>query len=225
MTCEELDELLAAFALSALGSEESDVVRKHLASCRRHDKGLAANLQVVDRLPMLADEREPSPLLRVRVLDAIAAGGRAPTAPSKVAYKAPRIARRQFVPYLVAAALFLGLMGMLGWNLVLQLGRGTNSQTMTATLTGSGGSGELVYSSDHHLGVLRLELPALPAGRAYQAWQIHSTGPVSLGLVSAGEPSAFVADLSNASAVAVTEEPAGGSRQPTSDPVLIAQIQ
>lgn len=63
-----------------------------------------------------------------------------------------------------------------------------------------------------------------PAGRAYQAWGIFEDGPLSLGVVWATGAIAFRADLTDASAVAITEEPAGGSPQPTSDPLVVAEL-
>ena len=224
MTCEQLDELLAAFAHSALGPEESDAVQEHLDSCHRHDDALATYRRVIERLPALADEREPSFGLRARVLDEIEADVKAPAAAPRPPSRSISLVRRPFVAYLAAAALFLGTLGMLAWNLTLQLAGESSSQTITAALSGRGGTGEMVYSSAQHLGVLKLDLPGLPSDRAYQAWQIVPNGPVSLGIVSADQPSAFAADLSSASAVAVTEEPLGGSPQPTTAPILIAQI-
>lgn len=72
------------------------------------------------------------------------------------------------------------------------------------------------------------DLPPAPEGRTYQLWGIPpGESPVSLGLFE-GDPDreALVtvnvpADLEMAVS-AVTEEPAGGSPQPTSEPFLVA---
>ncbi len=229
MNCEQFDELLAAYALSALSPDEAEQARSHLVECRRHDQTLAELRAVADRLPLVADEREPPAELRSRLLAAFdAATGRGATA--AVTPRAPSVSvrprwmARPMFAYLAAAALFLAVVGLLAWNLTLQLG-GSSQPTLSATLVGAAGKGELVYSRADQVGVLNLDLPALPPGRAYQAWRIDASGPVSLGLVSDKGVVGFRADLSRAAAVAVTEEPAGGSDQPTTSPLLIAELR
>jgi anti-sigma-K factor RskA len=75
------------------------------------------------------------------------------------------------------------------------------------------------------------DLPPAPAGRSYQLWAIRKgQPPVSLGTfnpppsgratVTVRMPAGFQPDLS-----AVTEEPAGGSPQPTQQPFLVGPWQ
>jgi len=72
--------------------------------------------------------------------------------------------------------------------------------------------------------VFDFALPPLPANQTYQAWQIAGGTPVSLGLMSGNAGiAAFEVDLSNASAVAISVEPAGGSTQPT-NVVLVSEL-
>lgn len=229
MNCEQVDELLAGYALSALSPDEAERARLHLAECRRHDQTLAELQAVAQRLQLAAEEREPSPELRARLLaafDAEAGRGAAATVTPRAASVSvrPRWVARPMFAYLAAAVLFLAIAGLLAWNLTLQLG-GSSQPTLSATLVGTAGKGELVYSRADQVGVLKLDLPALPTGRAYQAWRIEPTGPVSLGLVSDNGVAGFRADLSQATAVAVTEEPASGSEQPTTAPLLVAKLR
>jgi len=222
VNCAQVDELLAAYALSALSVEETGAMRLHLAECRRHDAELMAHQEAAQRLPLAADEIEPSPPLRARLLDAFDA-----EADARVARPVPMRARpqpwaRPVFAYLAAAVLLLAVIGLAAWNVTLQLGGGES--TMRATLTGTAGTGELVYSRQDHLGILALDLPALPANRTYQAWKIGPDGTVSLGLVLNSGANGFVADMSGATAIAVSEEPAGGSGQPTTSPLLIAEL-
>ena len=226
MNCEQFDELLAAYALSALSPGESEQASSHLADCRRHDEALADSQAVAQRLALAAEEREPSPELRARLLAVfdVEAGKATPAVITpRSAWTRPVLMARPIFAYLAAAVLFLAVVGLLTWNLTLQLG-GNSKATLSATLVGKTGKGELLYSRADQVGVLRLDLPALPPGQVYQAWRIDVNGPISLGLVSDNGVVGFRADLSQASAVAVTEEPAGGSNQPTSDPSLVAQL-
>ncbi len=73
--------------------------------------------------------------------------------------------------------------------------------------------------------VAAFNLPPASPGRAYQLWGIQGNDPpVSLGLFDAGTDSAVSVTAPSTvpfDLAAVTEEPAGGSPQPTSDPFLV----
>jgi anti-sigma-K factor RskA len=66
-------------------------------------------------------------------------------------------------------------------------------------------------------------LPQPPAGKQYQLWAIVDGKPVDAGVFDTGEPLALqrMKDISNASAFAVTLEPAGGSPAPTMDQMYV----
>jgi hypothetical protein len=72
-------------------------------------------------------------------------------------------------------------------------------------------------------------LPSVDPNKAYQAWFLADGKPFSAGLLSIGPDGlameAGVPMMSGASAVALTIEPASGSAAPTSDPVMIGQMQ
>jgi anti-sigma-K factor RskA len=226
MNCDELEQLLAAYAIGALSTDEAGRVSAHLASCRRHDEALADLRVTVDSLAIAPPEREPSPALRARVLAAIAAE---PSATQPVVV--PMRPRRWFAPpqptfaWAAAAVLLLAVVGLGAWNAVLQLGGDEDGGPVTATLEGSAGRAELVYLADRDLAVFDVDLSDPPPGREYQAWGIHETGPVSLGLLPNSGTIALRGDLTGATAVAVTIEPKGGSDQPTTDPVMAANLK
>jgi anti-sigma-K factor RskA len=72
-------------------------------------------------------------------------------------------------------------------------------------------------------------LPRLDPSQAYQLWALTDAGEArSLGLMEYDDGGVAVADdidfdMDGARAVAITIEPAGGSEQPTSDPVYVAE--
>jgi anti-sigma-K factor RskA len=72
-------------------------------------------------------------------------------------------------------------------------------------------------------------LPRVDADRAYQAWFLADGKPYSAGLMSVGSDGLAIAQgvpmMSGASAVALTIEPAAGSVAPTSDPVMVGEMQ
>lgn len=73
-------------------------------------------------------------------------------------------------------------------------------------------------------------LPSLPAGQTYQVWLIGDANPVGVGTFDVDAKGVGVlvihsdAPVGDYGTVAITEEPAGGSDQPTSAPIAAAQI-
>jgi len=99
------------------------------------------------------------------------------------------------------------------------------------TVTGSvstGGRAAVVTSKQQGQAVLVADgLAPAPAGQTYQIWFLDSSGAAtSAGFVPTGDHSAVLlqGDPSKAAAVGVTLEPAGGSAQPTTKPVLAVQV-
>ncbi len=104
--------------------------------------------------------------------------------------------------------------------------------TVVLSSTGAPPSARLYWNRDRGQVLLAAyRLPPAPAGRTYQLWGIaEGQAPVSLGtFASAGEGRDVVrfavpAGLQLAIG-AVTEEPAGGSPQPTSAPFLAGTLR
>jgi anti-sigma-K factor RskA len=88
----------------------------------------------------------------------------------------------------------------------------------------------VVASEEADAAVVSLrDLPALPEERNYQVWRFVDGKPQSAGVMDADDINRDTAtmlmdDAAVAEAVAVTEEPAGGSEQPTSDPLVAVEI-
>lgn len=102
--------------------------------------------------------------------------------------------------------------------------------------TGSGvGGGTAFVLTSHALDqavLVTSDLPTPPSGHAYQAWLI-GTGrpPRSIGLVPPAEPTGPTAaaplvftGLDGAAEIGLTVEPAGGSPQPTTAPVVLFDL-
>lgn len=68
--------------------------------------------------------------------------------------------------------------------------------------------------------------PDLATGEEYQLWMVHSDGTVAPGpTFEAGDfQTAVIADMTGVEAIAVSVEPAGGSEQPTTDPITAVQL-
>jgi len=225
MTCGQIEELLAAFALGALDVGEEASARAHLSICRRHDAELAEMAGVAATLALAVEEREPPLALRVRLIEAfeaeVSAQRRWPAPQAAILRPRRWFARPQFVYLAAAAVLVLAVVGLATWAAVLQLDGG--QATIEAEFHG-GGTGTLVYRHDDRTVELTLELPQPPAGRVYQAWGLFEQGPASLGIVPGTMVTEFNADLRDATAVAISIEPEGGSEQPTTEPLLVAEL-
>jgi anti-sigma-K factor RskA len=71
------------------------------------------------------------------------------------------------------------------------------------------------------------DMPSVPEGRTCQIWVISNDVPEPSGLFQPdGNMTAtpITNSITKADVIAVTVEPAGGSEQPTSDPVLLAEL-
>jgi anti-sigma-K factor RskA len=96
--------------------------------------------------------------------------------------------------------------------------------------TGQPPSARLFWIPSRHRVVMAVyRLPPAPAGRTYQLWAIAKGKPVSLGIFNTA-PDGSLRTVMNVppdlafQVTAVTEEPAGGSPQPTQQPFLIGKL-
>jgi anti-sigma-K factor RskA len=228
--------LVGAYALDAVTPEERDVFEQHLptcAACREELEGLqatAARLAVAVASP-------PSPELRTRVLEAVA----------RSSQQRPRVAAvlagpwRRWAPGLLAAAAVLAIVGSLS-AYVVERGRAQEAEAQQAAMSAvlaapdaevqeqtlDGGARLRVVSSSS-LGqavVASAEMPAAGDGKDYEVWSVGEDGPVSVGLMEPGPDGKasvqLVDDLDDATALAITVEPEGGSPDgmPSSTPIV-----
>jgi anti-sigma-K factor RskA len=96
-----------------------------------------------------------------------------------------------------------------------------DDSTKVAVPVADGGSLELMYSREQQAMIVQPEgLEALPADRTYQLWMIEGDEITSAGLLE--DPEAAMMHpgaIPDGVVVGLTIEPAGGSEQPTTDPI------
>ena len=233
MDCREVDELLGAYALHALDASEHAEVEAHLAGCALHEEALAFE-RTAARLSAAAPEREPPAALRERVL-AIAATPRRVAPPPPVAIDERAEAQRAAwwrdvrVPYALAAAFAAIAIALGAWNVALRSAGGPD-ELLVRTSASGGVSSRLVYVPAEGVGTLTFEgLAPLAAEQDYQLWRIPPGGtPISHGVVSLPDGGGIALGVEGAfpagTTFAVTVEPAGGSQQPTSSPILALEM-
>jgi len=210
---EALHDLTPAYALDALDAVEARAYEAHLAGCDTCQRELAELSATTVSLAYAAPPVSPPPALRGRILEA-ARGERPNVVPLR-----PRW-RPQLMPALAAAAAAAAI-GLLAWNLTLQLGG--NNELQSVRLTGAAGS---VVVGDGDAELVVAHLPSAPAGKTYEAWVIQGKTAKPAGLFAGGDATTIVhltRPVPRGAIVAVTVERTGGVDQPTQQPFITSQ--
>jgi anti-sigma-K factor RskA len=226
VTCEEVDELLPAFALHALTDEDARAVSAHLATCDRHAEAMSLRATAT-ALTLAAEERDAPSALRGRILATVTDAAPSPARPpasAPVSLRSRRVTSMWAQAAALAAAILVAAVALWQSGLLTR-----SDEQLVASATSGSVSGEVVYRVDAERAELTLSgLPAPGAGRDIQAWVIRpGDDPVPAGIVSfEGSTGRLTIDarLQAGDTVAVTDEPQGGSAQPTSAPLLAMQF-
>jgi anti-sigma-K factor RskA len=95
----------------------------------------------------------------------------------------------------------------------------------SSTAVEGGGTVTLVWSAEQGAGAIIAEaLPALGDDQTYELWYIDESGAAAAGTFDASGPETWrilEGELVPGAAVGITVEPAGGSEQPTTDPIAV----
>ncbi len=239
----DLHLLTGVYALGAMDDRERNRFERHLNRCEACAHEVRGFLETATRLAM-AVARPTPPQLRERVL---AAAARTPQLPAVPDRRSRRVATRSAWPVRiaagvaavsVAAAIVLGVAQVSARH---QLDRAqAQSRALTAVLaapdvrvltapTTAGGTGTVVVSpSRHEMIFTTAGLAPLPSAKVYQLWLIGPTRTRSAGLLPAPQTGRTAPVLSSALSpgdkVGLTVEPAGGTAQPTTTPVLVIPL-
>ncbi len=212
----------APFVLGALEPDDARAFADHMASCAVCRDEVAALTPVIDALPSSAPRYEVSGALRRRVMQQVRAEPRASTA--RPHRKRSWSLRSAPAPRRRAIAAALGLALALVAIATAVLGSGSRSRVIQASV----GRAQLRIAGSHgELIVDRLE-PA-PPGRVYELWLQRGTrapAPSTLFAVTSRDTAdvGVPGQLAGITRLLVTVEPAGGSRVPTTRPVIVARL-
>jgi anti-sigma-K factor RskA len=229
---DELRDDLAAYALGALEEAEAERFRLHLETCedcRRHLRWLQP---AVELLPRTVEQLEPPPRLRESLMDVVRSESpHAVREPPRRAtggwWRALGLSLRRPATAVAAAAMLV--IGAVAGYLIHEPGDTGNAGTFAARAApgAPGVTGALERDGDS--GILRVRgMPSLARDQVYEVW-VQRDGelePSSL-FVPRRDHTAEAAvprSLDGADAVLVTKEPRGGSRQPTSSPLLSVKL-
>jgi anti-sigma-K factor RskA len=238
---EDLHTLVGLYVVDALDEDERDRFEAHLADCAACAHEVAEFRATTGRLSGLMAENPP-PALRAAIMDRVSdtrqmspvdARQMSPVeVPDELAARRSPSRLGRLVPVLAAAAVVVALVLGVGWVRSHQaLDR---QQTVSAVLTapdassvvmeGTEGGMRLVYAPSLDRSVVVVDgMADLPSDRTYALWFIGPDGPEEADLFRTDQGRAtrlLERTPVGYAALGVTEEPAGGSPQPT-EPILL----
>jgi anti-sigma-K factor RskA len=231
---DELLDNVAAYALGFLPPAEADAVAAHLQTCERCGEEYRVLRPAVTAVAYCAEAdadasagpAAPSPLLKARLMKRV----RAQAARSPRVWPAYAVSAACLLVAVLAGAADFWLSSQLARTRAQAAAQGQTIADLTAAgTTRYGFAGGEVLANGNRLYIAVSGLPPLPTGRVYQAWTL-AKGAKSVVPSSTFEPAAgvFIVRLPVAAttiaAVAVSVEPEGGSRQPTTKPIALVRI-
>jgi anti-sigma-K factor RskA len=225
---------LAAYILGALEPDEADAFEAHLEGCEQCQSRARWLSASVDVLPSAVEQVEPPPALRERLMETVRAEAGEPAEDTP----ARRPARRRGLADWLGSLSLRPAAALAGVALLLAAGvagyaiggGGEESQTKTIAVPGTPATPQSTASlvRDGDRGVLRVSNLPQRSGRVYEVWLVKDGKPVPSSLfqvASDGTGAAAIPHgLDDATQVMVSSEPGGGSKQPTTQPVLSAMI-
>ena len=239
----DVHTLSGAYALDALSPEERDTFRTHLAACPACREEVEELRDAAARMGA-AQWSVPSPALRSRVLEAAARTPQQPPARPLATTTAGAddregtssvvpLTRRRWPAMLASAAAVVAL-ALGGVAVVQSLDDGAGDLTAAparvfeaedvrrATVETSNGGALTVGISEsrNEMAVDARELPPLDRQHVYQLWTVHDDSTVGVAILTKDTTGAAMGLPAEDTRVAVTVEPAGGSEQPTSEPIV-----
>jgi anti-sigma-K factor RskA len=238
----DLHSLAGPYALDALeAGSERDRFTRHLSRCQSCAAEVKGFREVATAMAFAAAAEAPAEL-RDRVLTAAARTRQLP--PEVSTHAQPRRSRTgvPWVPWLsgVVATASIVVAVLFGFaqahtrdelnqvkaenQAISLLLSAPEAKLLTHTVT-NGGVATVVLAADRHeLAVVTTGLPALPSGQVYQLWLIGKPKTVSAGLLPAAKngqtPAVLATGVVKGDTLGLTVEPAGGSAQPTTKPIL-----
>ncbi|HWF83088.1 MAG TPA: anti-sigma factor [Streptosporangiaceae bacterium] len=238
----DVHALTGAYAVNAIDDEfEREKFERHMHRCQQCASEVRGLTETATRLAF-GVSRPPPTRMRDSVLSAISLTRQLPPV---IDHRKPRpqhwwTGRLPMLSYSLAMATvgvaIVLLVALIGARHELDQARTQNaalaavlsapdSHSVTQTIS-SGGRVILVYSLRKHAMIVTTHgLPALPSGKVYQLWFIGPPATRSAGLLPASQAGRagplLSRGLARGDTIGITIEPAGGTRQPTTKPILL----
>ncbi|MGN6253517.1 MAG: anti-sigma factor [Solirubrobacterales bacterium] len=215
-------EDLAAYALGAMEPGEAAALERHLDRCERCREELRWLIPAVQSLAEAVERQEPSPRLRESLITEVR------TETSRAQGEAPEEHRGRLPEWLRGrslrlatgfAVILLAVAGVAGY----EIGKGgSGGETVVPGVTAS------MVREGRGATLLLGNVGQLPEGKVLEAW-VRRDGevepvPALFAPDRSGRASTRIAEMTGVDVVMVTEEPQGGSKEPTSPPIVTMSV-
>jgi anti-sigma-K factor RskA len=235
-------EEVAAYAIGGLDRDRVPDLETHLAGCKRCQEELRWLSPAVQALPEAVERQAPPPELKQRLMAEVRADAAAEERRARTDERRERAASRPGIgewvrglniggltwkPLAGLALVILVIAGGIGYAVGTDGGSG-GAHTTEVPVAANGIGAKVVTEGDR--GELHLaNVKPLPKGRVLEAW-VERDGTVEAvpGLFApdqAGQASTTIENMKGVSAVMVTREPEGGSKKPTTTPIVEVPIE
>lgn len=235
------EELRDAYVLGALTEEERLEFEEHLAAYPERQAEVDELLGVAGLLALYPDEQRPPEGLRNRIMNVVETEAAPPPQRAARSTGFGRFGKLPSAQGLALAAAALLVVGLFSWNMLLRSDvqelqsrvqeLQTSQEARMIILEGPGrehgAHAELIVAGNDRAVLMAENMPSVPEGRTCMIWVIEDDVPKPGGFIDP-KPDTVAAvveePLGGADAVAITVEPEGGSPQPTTDPMLTAEL-
>ncbi len=246
MNCEELQDLYELYALGALEDEERHEIDAHLArECPNCIAGVQRARSMNAVIESFAPEVAPDKRLRDRVLASVGANRKQQgfawwpiwalaTAGLAIASLTFYSRSQEVLSQLEEARQVIGKQGLDLERSKQILGFLDQPETRQVRFDGKETRpprGNVFVNRNAGVLLIAQNLPRLESGKTYQMWVIpKGANPKPAGLFQSDTSGAAVhllagaIDIATVGAVAVSVEPAAGSEQPTTTPIIVAPV-
>ena len=224
-THEDLKSNIAPYVLGALPVEEIAPMRAHLTSCDECRAEVDELSKTAESLALSVEPVDPPAGFSRSILDRVADERAEAASPS------PALRNRR--PLLAFLAAGMGVLAVVLGALALDARRDAEANQRVATallqnsegmeMRGEGGVEAKVVPGEEGAVFVATGLDELPDDRSYQLWFLEDGSMVSAGVFEVSDGVALLRTSRSTGGVegaAVTVEPSGGSREPTTDPVI-----
>jgi anti-sigma-K factor RskA len=254
MNHERFEDLKDAYVLGALPEEERLSFEDYLAAHPERQAEIDELGAVAGLLAFSPQEQEPPPELRRSVMEVVEAEAEPRRVRGRSTFaKVGDYLSVRSLALGAAALLVIGLLSwnvllqsqvevlqgrvqdaqgrVQDLQAQVENARDQRQQSPTVELEGSwadqGANAKVVSIQENQVILVARNMPSVPEDQTCQIWVINDDVPKPSGLFQPDRnitAAPITNSITNADVIAVTVEPAGGSKKPTSDPVLLANL-
>jgi hypothetical protein len=235
-------EEVAAYAIGALDPARVGEVERHLATCKRCQDELRWLSPAVQALPEAVERQVPPPELKQRLMAEVRADAAADARRARGDERRERAESRSGIgewlrglnlggltwkPLTGLAVVILIIAGGIGY--AVGNGGGSGGAHTTEIEPGANGIAAKVVTEGGRGEIHLANVEELPKGKVLEAW-VEREGtveavPALFAPDHAGRASTTIESMKDVSAVMVTQEPEGGTKEPTTKPIVVVPIE